>query len=241
MPTRVNGELLDEDEVQAEERAILPRLADAMRGEPRSAILERAREWSRENVIDRILLRQAAEREGTDVAALTERITAKLAKPKATELTDYYRRNPNQFYAPDRIHASHIVCDIDEKTSEDQARAAIEAAAARLAAGEDFGAVADSMSSCPGNGGDLGFFPRGEMVPEFDEIVFRLAVGQVSPVFRTPFGYHIARVSDSREGGIRKFDEVRDIIAHLLYSEKKQRAVDRFIDRFRGSSAIEHT
>ncbi len=241
MPTRVNGELLDEEEVQTEERAILPRLAEAMRGESRSAILERAREWSRENVIDRVLFRQAAEREGLDVATLTERITAKLAKPKATELTDYYRRNQSQFYAPHRIRASHIVCDIDEKTSEEQARAAIEGAAARLAAGEDFGAVADSMSSCPGNGGDLGFFPRGEMVPEFDEVVFALPVGQVSSTFRTPFGYHIARVSDSREGCVRKFDEVREAIAQMLYAEKKQRAVDRFIDRFRSSSAIEHT
>jgi parvulin-like peptidyl-prolyl isomerase len=241
MPTRVNGELLKEEEVQAEEQAIMPRLAEAMRGESRKAILDRAREWSRENVIDRVLLRQAAEREGIDVETLTERITAKLAKPKATELTDYYRRNASQFYAPDRIRASHIVCDIDEKTSEEQARTLIESAAAQLAAGEDFGAVADSMSSCPGNGGDLGFFPRGEMVPEFDEVAFRLAVGQVSPVFRTPFGYHIVRVSDAREGGVRKFDEVRDIIAHVLLSEKKQRAVDRFVDRFRASSAIEHT
>jgi parvulin-like peptidyl-prolyl isomerase len=241
MPTLVNGELLNEEEVQAEEQAILPRLAEAMRGEPRHAILDRAREWSRENVIDRVLLRQAAEREGVDVATLTDRITAKLAKPKATELTDYYRRNTSRFYAPDRIRVSHIVCDINERASEERARALIESAAARLAAGEDFGAVADSMSSCPGNGGDLGFFPRGEMVPEFDEVVFHLAVGQVSPVFRTPFGYHIARISEAREGGVRKFEEVRDVIAHLLYNEKKQRAVDRHIDRFRASSAIEHT
>src|SRR5215469_14033331 len=199
MPTRVNGELVDEEEVHGEERAILPRLTEAMRGEPRSAVLERAREWSRENVIDRVLLRQAAEREGIDVAALVERITAKLAKPKATELTDYYRRNPSQFYAPDRIRASHVVCDINEKTNEEQARATIEAAAARIAEGEDFGVVADSLSDCPGNGGDLGFFPRGEMVPEFDNVVFQLAVGEVSPVFRTPFGYHIARVAESRD------------------------------------------
>ena len=237
MPTKINGELVDENEVLAEEQAILPRLIEAMRGETRSAILARAREWSRENVIDRVLLRQA-ERADPEI---TTRLTAKLVPPKATELTEFYRKNAQQFHAPEMAHAAHIVCNVDEKTTEEQARARIDEAAGRLAHGEDFAAIADSMSDCPGRGGDLGLFPRGQMVSEFEDVVFNLEPGQVSRPFRTPFGYHIARLIAIRPGGIPKFDEIREHVASVVYAQKKQRAIDRYVDQLRTKASIEHS
>jgi parvulin-like peptidyl-prolyl isomerase len=237
MQTWINGELLDENEMLAEEQTILPRLIEAMQGESRSAILARAREWARENVIDKILLRQAERGE----PGITMRLTAKLVPPKATELTDYYRRNSGQFYAPDMVHAAHIVCNVDAKTSDGQARARIDQAAQRLANGEDFPTVADSMSDCPGRGGDLGFFPRGQMVAEFEDVVFNLRPGEVSGAFRTPFGYHIARVIAVRAGGVPSFDEVREQVANVVYTQKKQRAIDQYVDRLRAKAIIEHS
>jgi peptidyl-prolyl cis-trans isomerase C len=236
MPTRINGELLDENEVLEEERSILPRLAEAMRGEPRAAIVAKAREWSRDNVIDRVLLRQAT-RNDPD---LTTRLTVKLMPPKQKDLTEYYRRNSDKLFLPDMIHAAHIVRNVDEKNTEAEARAAIDAAAAALASGADFAAVADQHSDCPGRGGDLGFFPRGQMVPEFDDVVFALEPGRVSEVFRTPFGYHIARVIEIRPAGVPKFNLVRERIAEILYAEKRQRAIDSFIDGLRAKATIEN-
>jgi hypothetical protein len=267
MPTQVNGERLDENEIFAEERSIFPRLSEAMQGEPRSAILARAREWARDNVIDRVLLRQAAlaeaapEREPMTAEApaaaesvclsreranelairlerLTTRLTAKLMPPKAKDLSEYYRKNPAQFHVPDMVHAAHIVCNVDEKTSDDAARAAIGQAAERLTRGETFAEVADSVSDCPGRGGDLGFIARGQMVPEFDQVVFKLQPNEVSGIFRTPFGYHLARVIEYRPAGILKFDEVRRYRADLLYAQKKQRAIDGFVDRLRAKADI---
>jgi parvulin-like peptidyl-prolyl isomerase len=237
MWTRVNGELLDENEVRAEEEAILPRLIEAMQGEPRSAIVTRAREWARENVIDKVLLRQAERGE----PEITKRLTAKLVPPKATELTDYYRRNPQQFYVPDMVHAAHIVCNVDEKTSDEEARARIDEAGQRLANGEDFVSVADSMSDCPGRGGDLGFFARGQMVTEFENVVFNLQPGGVSGSFRTPFGYHIARVIAVRAAGALTFNEVHEQVANIVYAQKKQRAIDRYVDQLRAKATIEHS
>lgn len=237
MPTKINGELLDENEVQAEEQAILPRLIEAMPGDTRSTILARAREWSRENVIDRVLLRQAEHKEPD----ITTRLTAKLLPPKATELTEFYRQNAQQFYTPDMVHAAHVVCNVDEKTTDEQARTRIDEAARRLANGEDFATVADSMSDCPGRGGDLGFFPRGQMVPEFEDVVFNLPPGQVSSPFRTPFGYHIARVIAFRPEGVPKFDEIREHVANLAYAQKKQRAIDRYLDQLRAKATIEES
>jgi len=235
MPTRINGELLDENEVLEEERAILPRLAEAMRGESRAAIVAKAREWSRDNVIDRVLLRQATQNDPD----LTTRLTAKLMPPKQKDLTEYYRRNSDKLFLPEMIHAAHIVRNVDEKNIDGDARAAIDNVAALLASGADFAEVADQHSDCPGRGGDLGFFPRGQMVPEFDDVVFALEPGQVSEVFRTPFGYHIARVLEIRPAGVPKFDLVRERIAEILYAEKRQRVIDRFIDQLRAKATIE--
>lgn len=235
MPTRVNGELLDENEVLEEERSILPRLAEAMRGETRAAIIAKAREWSRDNVIDRVLLRQATANDPD----LTTRITAKLMPPKQKDLTEYYRRNSDKLFLPDMVRAAHIIRNVDEKNTDAEARAAIDNVAALLAGGADFAKAADRHSDCPGRGGDLGYFPRGQMVPEFDDVVFALEPGQVSEVFRTPFGYHIARVIDIRPAGVPKFALVRDRIAEILYAEKRQRVIDRFIDQLRAKASIE--
>jgi parvulin-like peptidyl-prolyl isomerase len=137
------------------------------------------------------------------------------------------------------VNAAHIVRNIDEKTTEAEARAAIEGVADELAQGADFAEVADRNSDCPGRGGDLGFFARGQMVPEFDDVVFALAPGDVSGIFRTPFGYHIARVIAHRAAGIAKFDVVREQISEILYAEKRQRVIDRFIDQLRAKASIE--
>jgi peptidyl-prolyl cis-trans isomerase SurA len=79
------------------------------------------------------------------------------------------------------------------------------------------------------------------MVPEFDDVVFALESGQVSDVFRTPFGYHIARLLEIRPAGVPKFDLVRERIAEVLYAEKRQRVIDRFIDQLRAKATIENT
>ena len=239
MSIRVNGEFVRDEEVAAEQQAILPRMAEAMPDERPKTLRGRSREWAQENVIERVLLRQAAAAGGESVEALTARLTAKLQPPKASEISAYYRKNAQQFLACERIHAAHIVCNVDERSSDEAARARIEAIDARIAGGEDFAAVADEESDCPGRGGDLGFFERGVMVPEFDEIVFTLSAGQRSQPFRTTFGWHLARVIERRPVGVLPFEEVRDRIAAALYGEKCQRAVNAYVDKLRAQALIE--
>jgi parvulin-like peptidyl-prolyl isomerase len=98
--------------------------------------------------------------------------------------------------------------------------------------------VADEHSDCPGQGGDLGFFARGAMVPEFEQVVFSLSPGQISRPFRTPFGYHVARLIELRPARVLTFPEVRDQIAEMLYTAKKQRVVDRYLDQLRAKAVI---
>ena len=112
---------------------------------------------------------------------LISKIVSQIPKPKPKELLDYYRKHADEFEVPEMARAAHIVKNVDETHDESQARAAIEDAARKLAEGVDFAELADEYSDCPGSGGDLGYFPRGQMVPEFDEVVFRLRSGSGQP------------------------------------------------------------
>jgi len=100
----------------------------------------------------------------------------------------------------DQIRASHILISHAESDSRaassrsrQEALKAIETLKGRIAGGEDFGDIAADNSDCPSsaNGGDLGFFPKGAMVPEFETAAFALEVGQTSDVVETDFGYHL--------------------------------------------------
>ncbi len=277
LPTRVNGEELDELAVAEEARVMLPQLVEAMRGEPRAALVARAKEWAREIVIERILLRQAAiadpepvsdedlnaaiERLGPSyrpstcttpdgrtmteaevqfrIARLEVRYTDKLQPPKSKEIGDYYKKNANQFCARESVHCAHIVRNIDEKTDEPTARAAIEEVARKLAEGADFAQLADESSDCPGRGGDLGLCERGSLVPEFEQVVFNLKPGQISAPFRSPFGYHIARLFEILPARVLTFPEVRDQIAKMLFDQKRRRAMERYLDQLRAKAVIE--
>lgn len=280
MPIKVNGELIDDALIKEEARSIRPRLFEAMAGEDPATVESRVREWSRENVIERVLLRQAALAEpepvdpaqidewlariraespgqsgaialGDDesirrdlearlrVERLLEKVTAKTGRPANKDVAEHYRKHRESFRTPELVHAAHIVKNIDEKCDEATARAAIEEAERELAAGADFAELADQLSDCPGRGGDLGLFPRGEMVDEFEAHAFSLPIGQPSPIFRSPFGFHILKVYGRRPEGIRELSEVRDQIEEHLWQEKKQKTVEQFLDRLWAKAVIE--
>ena len=150
------------------------------------------------------------------------------------DLNEYYDLNKNvEFQNEEQVGARHILKkvakDADEETKK-AARTAIEAVAARLAAGEDFATVATAESEDPGSavkGGDLGLFGRGRMVPPFDAAAFALEKGKVSDIVETDFGFHIILVYEKRPAGTSSFEEVKDKIQQTL---AKQKAVDQVFD-----------
>jgi hypothetical protein len=242
----VNGETIDPGRIREEASAISQLLADQMPGEDPLARQIRAREWAEENLIEDALINQTASSDpvlGSLEAPLRrerliEKITADVTSPRRTEMLTFYRANLQFFRIPEMVHAAHIVRNIDEQNDESSARHAIKQAAAELARGRPFSEVADELSDCAGNGGDLGFFPRGQMVDAFDEVVFRLPPGRVSAIFRTEFGFHIAKVLEKRAAGIQPFELVRDEIERRLLAEKRQAALNRFVDDLRGKADI---
>ncbi len=153
-----------------------------------------------------------------------------------TDIDAYYQTHQEAFRREEQVRARHILFKVDAQASpeEDTAiRARAERALEELQAGADFAVLAKEYSEDPASaerGGDLGFFSRGQMVEAFEETAFTLDVGELSPLVRTPFGYHIIRVEDKTEAEVKPLIEVRQEVIAKLRDEKARAAALAFVD-----------
>jgi len=147
------------------------------------------------------------------------------------EVKDYYDKNKAEFQAGEEVRASHILVD-----SEDEAKKI----KARLDKGADFAAVAKDKSKCPSapRGGDLGFFGRGKMVPEFEKAAFALKTGEVSAPVKTQFGWHIIKVTDRKDSRTKTLDEVKSVIEQRLLQEKQKKTYDSTLTGLKAAADI---
>jgi len=137
------------------------------------------------------------------------------------EVRQYYDANLSQYQTPGQVRASHILLRIEGDDEAVAARAAELAAEAR--GGADFAELAREHSQDEANadnGGDLGSFGRGRMVPEFENAAFALAEGEISDPVRSPFGYHVIQVTEKQEEITQPFAEVRGAIENTLKRER---------------------
>ena len=160
------------------------------------------------------------------------------------EQQDFFTQQAAQFSQPEQVRASHILIKVDpqdDQAKKDEARAQIVAVQKRLAAGEDFAAVAKEVSQCPSNakGGDLGFFRRGQMVKPFEDAAFALQAGQVTDVVETRFGYHLIKVVDKKAASTMEFAEVKDQIEEYLKQQKIKEEVGQYIEELKKSNKVE--
>ena len=162
---------------------------------------------------------------------LMEGMLSKIAKTAVTEdaETKVYDDAAKAQKPETEIHARHILVP-----TEDEAKAAL----ARVQKGEDFAKVADQLSKDPGSqGGDLGWFTRDKMVPEFADAAFKLEPGQVSQPVKSEFGWHIIKVEGKREKSFPPFDQVKDQVARYV----AQKAQSEMVMKLRDGAKIERT
>lgn len=148
------------------------------------------------------------------------------------EIAAYYRENTSEFTTEEEVAASHILISVPEdaeQEEEDKALEKIRSIQAELEQGADFAEMAREHSEGPSaaQGGDLGTFARGRMVPAFEEAAFSLSPGEISQPVRTRFGWHLIKVTDHIPESTRELDEVKDQIRLILGEEK---AVDQIPD-----------
>ena len=138
-----------------------------------------------------------------------------------------------------QIHAAHIVKHVDNLVPPEVAEAELRKAQGELEAGADFAETAVKHSDCPEDGGDLGWFPKGQMVEEFDDVAWSMKPGQTSDIFATRFGFHIVRMIDRRPAAPYALEEVEDQIRKYLADQMREEAVETFLDGLREKATIE--
>jgi peptidyl-prolyl cis-trans isomerase D len=154
-----------------------------------------------------------------DVDQVRQQVTVSEA-----ELEAFYQQNISQYTTPEQLAASHILFRLDDK-DEAAVRTQAEEVLKRARAGEDFAALAKEFSDDDSNnmnGGSLGEFGRGTMVPEFEQAAFALKPGEISDLVTTSFGYHIIKVEENQPATTRSLDQVRPEIEDQLKWQKAQ-------------------
>ena len=243
---KVNGTEIHQSDlnaVEAEAGQIPPMSADAKR------------DYLVQFMSDMILVSKAAEAkkvgEGSDFKRkldfareklLMEALLQSVGKEALTDAAMHkvYDDAVKQLSGEKEVHARHILVRAaagDEKASE-AAKAKIVAIIARLKKGEDFATVAKEVTEDPSgkaNGGDLGYFTKEQMVPEFSAIAFKLDKGQISDPVKTQFGWHVLKVEDKRDKPVPKFEEVKDQIEQ--YVTRKAQA--ELVTKLRAEAKIE--
>lgn len=162
-----------------------------------------------------------AQARSEDVTIAPEALQAAL-ESRGDEIAALYEERDEQYNRPERVRARHILRSLDADAPEaetERVQGELEAALVRLEAGESFETLAQELSQDPGSqstGGDLGFFGRGAMVPEFEEAAFALEPGGTSEIVRSSFGLHLIRVEEREDAVSRPLDEVREELAEEL-------------------------
>jgi peptidyl-prolyl cis-trans isomerase C len=146
------------------------------------------------------------------------------------ETKRYYDQQVGALKPEDEVRARHILVE-----SKDKARELFE----KILHGGDFAALAREHSKDPGSkdqGGELGFFSRGQMVPQFEEAAFKLKSGEVGEPFETQFGWHIVKVDERRQRSAPTFEDVRDRVRASMIHKKAQ----QIAGELRGKAQIEY-
>jgi peptidyl-prolyl cis-trans isomerase C len=156
----------------------------------------------------------------------------------------YYEENPEYFMQQKQVRASHILTMAQESSSEEQKKEAlqkIELVQKKLDEGGDFAALAREYSEGPSNvqGGDLGFFQRGQMVAPFEDTAFSMEIGEVSDVVQTRFGYHLIKVTDIKEEVAVPYEHAKNGIDQYLRQNLILGEVDALIAVLKDKADIE--
>lgn len=140
-----------------------------------------------------------------------------------SELQNYYQQNLKDYQLPEQIRARHILLRAKPGRDEAATLAAAQATLERIRSGADFGAVARELSDDEGtakNGGELGFFGRGQMVKEFDEAAWKAEVGELVGPVKSQFGYHLMQVEEKKTGTQQPFEQVKLVIRNRLVNDR---------------------
>lgn len=182
-------------------------------------------------------------RRGRRVDKLVAEVTGAVPDPTEEECREYFEAHESEYRKEERVLAQHILVTPKDSTPEAKAaaRTKLEEIRDRVKNGADFGDEATAHSDCPSgkNGGSLGWFSRGMMVPEFENAAFGMSVGDVSDIVETQFGYHIIYKTDHEAPAQADFADAADTIRDLLIHSRRGEALTHFVEGLKKNAKIE--
>jgi parvulin-like peptidyl-prolyl isomerase len=279
----VNGQKIEDQEIREEAERLRPSYEQVFADQEAGARESQLMDWSKENVVERVLLRQEAKSSGPEIppaeveaafARVKERyekpedlckefgaeseaevkemielqmkvehtineVYAKAAEPTEAEIGAWYEQNQDRFSSGEQIHVAHIVKYVNWQTDEATAQEAVAQAHQEITGGAAFEAVVNKYTDCADSGGDLGYVTRGQLVEEFEDVVFNLSPGQVSDVFRTRFGFHVAKLYDRKPPTVPPLKDVHDQIVEQVKEQKREQALGEYLDSLRSKATVE--
>jgi len=157
-------------------------------------------------------------RKNMELNLLVFKVSTKDITVSEDALMAFFEEHKSDYDQPEMVKAGHILVETEEKAKEIQKK---------LAEGADFAELARSESTDPmsaAEGGDVGFFARGRMVPEFEKAAFAMSPGQTSAPVKSEYGYHIIRVTDRKDAHEATFDEVKEDIERTIKGNQAKSA-----------------
>lgn len=164
---------------------------------------------------------------------ILKRVVVGDIKPSDGELKQYFQDHKDEYSQPEKIKARHIL--LNSQTKAEKVRKLLEE-------GADFAKLAKKYSQDKSNkdqGGDLGWFSRGKMVPEFEEVAFSLKIGEVSDPVKTKFGYHIIKLVDRKEAEDKTFEDVKEEVKKDHVKKEKDKRFEEWYKETREKSDIQ--
>jgi peptidyl-prolyl cis-trans isomerase C len=206
--------------------------------------LAAVQELLRQRAVERGFLRDDAV-EAKEVADAVERLLSeevRVPSPGEAECRRYYHAHPKEFRSGDIVHARHILFQVTPSVPVPQLRAKAEQTLNELLREPDrFEAMARELSNCPSGqqGGNLGQIGRGDMVPEFEQAVFKPGrPGVLRELIKTRYGFHIVAVDRRIPGRPLPFEAVQEQIAERLKAMVEQRALRQYVSILAGQATI---
>ena len=160
------------------------------------------------------------------------------------EAKDFYDKNIDQFKSPEQVRASHILLTVEEGAKPEvdaEKKKAAEAIAVRAKKGEAFDKLAKELSEDPSakeNSGDLDFFAKEQMVPEFSQAAFAMKKDEISGPVRSKFGYHVIKLTDRKDAETVTLDKAKPQLMAFLQRQKKKTEIEKVVQEVRNKADV---
>ena len=157
---------------------------------------------------------------------------------------EFYKKNPDQFKQPEQVRASHILVKLEKDAKPEvvaEKEKAAKAIAARVKKGEAFDKLAQELSEDPSakqNSGDLNFFGKGQMVPEFSDAAFKMKKDEISEPVRSSFGFHVIKLTDRKEAETVTLEAAKPKLLAYLKQQKRQGEIEKVVKGLREKADV---